>query len=150
MIFFSHRSSVHSTTDFLGFNVLLPGNLYLKSEVLLGFFPPKNTKIKKKKIQQSEKIFLTKCTACQENSFLRPPADILFYNQREYSLLAKTQIELQLLEEEGKNCPFFLPQLIPKLIISHAIIILESQSKKKPWLCRTLLLCKEKTKAYQK
>jgi len=30
------------------------------------------------------------------------------------------------LEEEGKNCPFFLPQLIPKLIISHAIIILES------------------------
>ena len=37
MILFPHRSSVHSTADFLGFNVLLPGNLYLKSEVLLGF-----------------------------------------------------------------------------------------------------------------
>ena len=57
MIFFSHRSSVHSTTDFLGFNVLLPGNLYLKSEVLLGFFPPKNTKIKKKKKKKHSKTF---------------------------------------------------------------------------------------------
>ena len=50
MILFPHRSSVHSTADFLGFNVLLPGNLYLKSEVLLGFFfTHRILKLRKKK-----------------------------------------------------------------------------------------------------
>ena len=52
---FSHRSS---TADFIGFNVLLPGNFYLRSEVSLGFFSPRNTKIKKKKKKKKIRHFL--------------------------------------------------------------------------------------------